>query len=273
MISFENLPSTNTPLNATNLNKLNDIKVSSAEPITGEKVWLQEGKNLFNKNIGIMRGRFLTTTGEIGSDETLFYQEYYIPVKPSTQYTMSATTGEPYRIVQYNSNKGFISRMTNENSSKNYTFTTDVNCYYIRISSTISNLNSIQIEYGNTASTLESYIDKKILVKNNSSVYETFYDESQIEDKLAKKATIFVSESMDNITKTYNLTARHIYLIITGHCLSDSATMATVFAHSSYGKVNEILSSNNIEYSINNLVLTVKSTAACNITILDVGTY
>lgn len=50
---FENLPSTTTPLTAENLNKLNDIKVSSTQPSTGEKVWF---KNSTEKKIYIKNG-------------------------------------------------------------------------------------------------------------------------------------------------------------------------------------------------------------------------
>lgn len=41
-IRFEDLPSTNTPRNAENLNKLNNVVISSTEPITGEEVWIQD---------------------------------------------------------------------------------------------------------------------------------------------------------------------------------------------------------------------------------------
>jgi predicted acylesterase/phospholipase RssA len=47
-IRFEDLPSTNTPRNAENLNKLNNVVISPTEPTTGEEVWIQRGKNLIN---------------------------------------------------------------------------------------------------------------------------------------------------------------------------------------------------------------------------------
>ena len=50
-IRFEDLPSTNTPRNAENLNKLNNVVISPTEPTTGEEVWIQKGKNLFNKDV------------------------------------------------------------------------------------------------------------------------------------------------------------------------------------------------------------------------------
>ena len=47
-IKFENSPSTNTPINANNLNKLNNVVISETEPTTGEEVWIQKGKNYIN---------------------------------------------------------------------------------------------------------------------------------------------------------------------------------------------------------------------------------
>jgi hypothetical protein len=50
---FKSLPDTSTPLIPENLDKLNDIKVSSTEPSTGEKVWIQntdDDKKIYVKN-------------------------------------------------------------------------------------------------------------------------------------------------------------------------------------------------------------------------------
>ena len=49
-IRFENSPSTNTPINAENLNKLNNVVISSSEPTTVEEVWI---KNWYWKKIYI----------------------------------------------------------------------------------------------------------------------------------------------------------------------------------------------------------------------------
>lgn len=50
-IRFENLPSTNTPRNAENLNKLNNVVISSTEPTTGEEVWIDNtNKKIYTKN-------------------------------------------------------------------------------------------------------------------------------------------------------------------------------------------------------------------------------
>jgi hypothetical protein len=52
-IRFEDLPSTNTPRNAENLNKLNNVVISPTEPTTGEEVWIQKtdiDKKIYTKN-------------------------------------------------------------------------------------------------------------------------------------------------------------------------------------------------------------------------------
>lgn len=50
-IRFGDLPSTNTPINAENLNKLNNVIVSSEEPTTGEEVWIDNvNKKIHTKN-------------------------------------------------------------------------------------------------------------------------------------------------------------------------------------------------------------------------------
>jgi hypothetical protein len=50
-IRFEDLPSRNTPRNAENLNKLNNVVISPTEPTTGEEVWLDDtNKEIHVKN-------------------------------------------------------------------------------------------------------------------------------------------------------------------------------------------------------------------------------
>ena len=82
---------------------------------------------------------------------------------------------------------------------------------------------------------------------------------------------IFAREPIDTTTKNYTLTHQHCYLIITGHSISDSASMHFVFAHNSYGRVNTVMQNSNVTVTINNLSLTVTTTNASNITIIDCG--
>lgn len=50
-IRFENSPSTNTPINASNLDKLNNVVISPTQPTTGEEVWIDDiNKKIYTKN-------------------------------------------------------------------------------------------------------------------------------------------------------------------------------------------------------------------------------
>lgn len=182
---FEDLPSQNTSITAEMLNQIQDnlVVVSTTEP-TGdsrEKVWIQKGKNLFNKNSGIVSGSYLGNDGRIGSDINLFYQTDYIPAAPNTKYVISSDIGENHRIAEYDNNKTFIKRNLNDGGGSAYVFTTSSNCYFVRISCNISNLDSIQLEQNSTATEYEAYIEPKIYVKNDNDVYEEFISKDNLE--------------------------------------------------------------------------------------------
>ena len=106
-------------------------------------------KNLFNRK-GIVTGKFLSSDGSIGTDTSLFYQENYIEVSGIAQLIISAENEESFRIVEYDSNKTFIRRDLNAGTTKTYIITLASNCKYIRISTTINNLDSLIIQEGST---------------------------------------------------------------------------------------------------------------------------
>ena len=153
------------------------IVVSETEP-TGENrkaLWLQKGKNLFDKNTGIVEEKFIGSDGSIGTDTALFYQEIYIPVNPSTSYTINLIYGRrsfpAYRVAEYDINKNFIKRLlyqSPESGETIYTFTTSSTCYYIRLSCTISDLDYLRLEQGTTAT---EYIIPKLYMLNENNEY------------------------------------------------------------------------------------------------------
>lgn len=182
-----------------------DVVVSPTEPqgLNRKKVWIQKGKNLFNKNSGIILGSFIGSDGSIGIDTNLFYQTVYIPTKPNTKYTISSDIGENHRIAEYDNNKTFIKRNLNDGGGSAYVFTTSSNCYFVRISCNISNLDNIQLEQNSTATEYEAYIEPKIYVKNDNGVYEEFISENRIEDIVnksmeVKKINIVLSNNVSN---------------------------------------------------------------------------
>ena len=186
-IRFEDLPSTNTPRNAENLNKLNNVVISSSEPTTGEEVWIQKGKNLFNKN-DVLHGYWINNG--IVEANALWSTSNFIEVKPNTPYSFSSTlisgaSEIQTTIIYYDVNKIRINSSYFQTLTK--TETTPSNCCYVRVLYRNDVQENVQLEQG-SATTYEPYIDKKIYTKNDNDVYEKFYDETKLENySLAEK--------------------------------------------------------------------------------------
>ena len=157
--------------------KLKSVEVSSTEPTNGKDIWVQMGKNLFNKNSKLVSGKYLASDGTIGDDANLFYQETYIPVEPNTSYVISNENNENHRICEYDANKTFLTRFLNDNASSSCIFTSGPSTKFIRISCRIDNIDSLQIEQGEFKTDYEPYIPKKIYVKKDNK-YELVYDEA-----------------------------------------------------------------------------------------------
>lgn len=173
-INFENLPSTNTPINATNLNQMqtnmeeSGVVISSTKPNTNEKVWIQKGKNLFNKN-NITPDMSYVNDGTITTLLDAFIQESYIPVESSTNYIFSTASSlvdvENGRtvIMEYDSNYNFVKRNIAVYSGT-MAITTASNTKYVRLCGSSIGLDTYQFEQGGTRTSFEAYVEKKIYV-------------------------------------------------------------------------------------------------------------
>lgn len=172
---FEDLPSTNTPINVENLNQIKDnlVVVSATEP-TGdnrEKVWIQKGKNIFNIDtmvefVGKHRawdtGWFIAETG--------VYDGIKFPVTPNTNYAFSTDATEHLGVAFYDKNFNYISGLPFPNATE---FTTPENCYFVTLA-VKNDYTWIQVEYGSFITPYEAYVEQKIYVKNDNDVYEEF---------------------------------------------------------------------------------------------------
>ena len=176
---FENLPSTSTPITASNLNKLNDIKVSLTEPTTGEKVWFKQGKNLinpetlkYNVNFNENTQQFETTNNWILTD--------FIPINLNVNYVFSHFLNSANGAVDYfDKDKNYLGQINPDAILSPFQIT-NANAKYVIVkmyNSNSTNESWMQLEQGSTATTYEAYIDKKIYVKNNNNLYEDFTGE------------------------------------------------------------------------------------------------
>lgn len=158
-------------------NDLEKIKVSPTEPTTNEKVWIQKGKNLFNKNTALIGFWVKNGQPEYTSDKLTNVLSSYIKVKPNTTYTISGCIiGLWTCVYSYNENKTYYDEIAYTNTSEILTFTTGENDYYIRVAfgEGLPTIDLMQIEQGSTATEYEEYAEKKIWCKNDNGEFEEF---------------------------------------------------------------------------------------------------
>jgi lysophospholipase L1-like esterase len=106
------------------------------------------GKNLFNK-VNIITG-YLNSDGSLNNNSS-FYTTDFIKVSANLSYTSKTAR----KVVLYDSNKNVLQFVDNASSS-NYTVTPTVDGF-IRVSFATSNIDSMQIEKGSTATATEPF--------------------------------------------------------------------------------------------------------------------
>lgn len=164
------------------LKERENVIVSATEP-TGkdrEKVWLQNGKNLLNKNVGFTN-TYISNTGEIltANNNALF--NGYISIKSNTIYTISTNTNISFAFSFYDKNYNFIERDIGT-SIKAFSYTSPSNAVYMRIHINMANIITqtiidgldIMLEQNAIATTYEPYVEPKMYVLNDNNVYEEF---------------------------------------------------------------------------------------------------
>ena len=191
-IRFEDLPSTNTPRNAENLNKLNNVVISPNEPTTGEEVWIQKGKNLIKD---ASYGHINVNTGITDTDTSWFHSKL-INVKDNAPYTFSLSTTDTYQQwiwVYYKEDDTFISAEYGNIETGNSIITKIIpsNCNKVRVAWRANlNYSNVQLEQGETATDYEPYIEKKIYTKNDNGVYKEFYNKTKLQNYSTTKQII-----------------------------------------------------------------------------------
>lgn len=160
------------------------IIVSATEPVTNRrKVWMQKGKNLFDKNSGFINA-YINADGSMSSKANNNALFDFIEVFPNTFYTISfdvAIFGGS--IVFYDENKIFISRKPI--TSTGGIVTTTNNTKYIRIfinkdnsttmTQEIIDILNVMLNQGSEPEKYEPFInEEKIYILNDNNVYEEF---------------------------------------------------------------------------------------------------
>ena len=131
-----------------------------------DKPWVGgAGKNKFNKDgtdstKGYIYNRYLMADGtEMQPTTGTWFVSEYIPILPSTQYTLSGlatTDSNAPSIIQYNSSKNRLSGEQYSNRTS-VTFTSYSQAEYVRISVNDEQKDIMQFEQGGTATTYSPY--------------------------------------------------------------------------------------------------------------------
>lgn len=176
-INFENLPSTNTPINAANLNQIQsniEEVFSGAETMGNIVVSDIKCKNLFNTSLIVgtwVNGALVGVSGYT----TIRHK---ISVQPNTTYTLSSKDNNVVfdgNLIFYDSSGTMLSQIYDFD-----TFTTPANCYYITWHSVENYLPlnaEIQLEEGSEATEYtphKSFDGTGILLSKFASAMEGF---------------------------------------------------------------------------------------------------
>ena len=174
-IRFEDLPSTNTPRNAENLNKLNNVVISPTEPTTGEEVWIQKGKNLISS---FKNNWHYNLEGYFEYNSYGFSTTDYIDVEFGSTYVFSHQLNHSGgSILSFDANYNYLETINLDNILNPFTIT-NPDCKKVAIMSWDPNNNTtvnetwMQLEVGNTVTEYEPYIERKIYTKNDNNTYE-----------------------------------------------------------------------------------------------------
>lgn len=139
-------PSTSTPIAVQNVSGVQNIIVY--------------GGNLFNKNGSILNDQYLRNDGTISSPQSGWAITDYISINSNTDYTMSGISSgfgnNPSRCY-YDVNKTFISGKKHSSATTKFTDKSPIGACYMRESIRSIDVNTIQIEEGQSISPYESF--------------------------------------------------------------------------------------------------------------------
>ena len=188
---FKNLPNTTTPITAPRLNGLLDGDEAMGN-IVADSI---QGKNLFNKNnvfVGI-----IYSNGGIGSssaeEQSCRYSDY-IPITKNKITLSGINTSGGGNLIEYNSNK---EKIDNWNTS-NRTLTLNANTKFIRMSIKSNDLNTAQLEYGESATQYSEYQGIGYVSGNNSNGNYIKYDDGT----LIQWGKVFKNIALTNYSET-----------------------------------------------------------------------
>lgn len=216
-IGLDGMPNLKAPLALKN--KVPFVNVDFYEPTTGEEVWIQKSKNLFD--IEDSHIAFMVRNGnEISFSGTYYYGEikYFYDFEINRPYTVSFRVTEAsvstmatimffYKDGTYSENYAWDVKVGNY--SIPLTPVKEVNYAELRFFRLNNNttqrtgkVTDIQIEEGEIATSYEPYTGNKMYTKNKYGGYDIFYDGESVEQRI-KENTNSINTVSNNLAGAF----------------------------------------------------------------------
>lgn len=173
---FKNLPNTTTPLTATRINGLLDGDEAMGNIVVDNV----KGKNLFNENVIIRDYELIGSGSSAGSlnPQSGWYVSDYIEVKPNAKYYLTkGSSGSS--VCFYNSSRTYVTTLTSLPSGV-ITVPDNNNIKYLRFNGVLTQLSSVQLEKGETATTYASFQGLGYVSGSNSNGNYIKYDDGTL---------------------------------------------------------------------------------------------
>ena len=247
-INFENLPSTNTPISAENLNQIQtnvenaindntDMLVGNT-PAGDMIVDSIRTKNMFDKN-NIFIGKHYSTSQQAIVDNTLWNLSNYIKVIPNEQYAFSFSnqqTGFQVEYSYYDSNFNLLGGVASINDPTSpYVITAPSTAVYIRIGyRNDKSATNLQVEEGDTATQYFPY-------QNLNAITYTLWQNSSPTSSFASQ-TITLNDNINNysyIEIIYRHDATYGRMLSTGKIPAGMTAMLMLMRHYNYFRLVE----------------------------------
>lgn len=145
--------------------------------IDNVKDYLEDGKQLFNKDTARDGYGIVKSSGAITAENTQCYSDF-IPAKPNTSYAFNINfSSNNFGVTFYNSSKTYLSGLSYNEIGNGKTFTTPANTAYIIMTIKIANKDTFMLNKGPSVLPYEEYygkyLNKADITKNGIEVYST----------------------------------------------------------------------------------------------------
>ena len=271
---------TETPINTTNLNKIEEGIANAVETDSEARVSNVVSRNLANAN-NYLLGHINMSNGGIDVDNNWAYTK--VKVKPNTQYTyqLTSTEDQEYEVAQYQSNGTYIvGDYGNWASGKqSYTFTTSNNVDYIFIAwRNDLNHSNIQVEEGPVVTDYVPYLNLEEAMQGTAETNKFIKVLNKMKCLTNTSAGTTVTINLGNVDGLYRSYAFFLFIAGRDNWSSNLSCLQFIRLNNSGNvgtpEITTIVSSytGTFEASIdsnNNLILSVTSSQIINTGELD----